>query len=175
MRPAQHRHERHQENFFAFIVADVQGPVAPVLRTGGADEGVNDAGGAFAGFGQVLHRVAVPIEQQTRGARAVEIDVGHVRLLIACQESRQDQWCWRALLIEEKMLSRAAHVNTLSRQSSWRPAFQLADAKSPRCRRLTTSAVSLKRSTGLVNVRAPVAAALRTSQSARVPRYRLLF
>jgi hypothetical protein len=35
----------------------------------------------------------------------------------------------RALSIEEKMLSRAAHVNTLRRQSSWRPAFRLAGVR----------------------------------------------
>ena len=35
----------------------------------------------------------------------------------------------RALSIEEKMLNRAAHVNTLRRQSSWRPAFRLAGGR----------------------------------------------
>src|SRR4051795_1055706 len=76
--------ERHQEELVALLVADMQRPVAPILRTAIIDERGHDAGATVARVAPILDLAAAPIQQHLVGAGAVEVNVCHLRLLVRC-------------------------------------------------------------------------------------------
>src|SRR5260370_42333339 len=78
MRFAEQGGERHDKSLFAEIVADVQGPIAPVLRAGRHDERPHDNGGALMRLGKAGYRGGAWIDKHPFRIGVMEIDLSHV-------------------------------------------------------------------------------------------------
>jgi hypothetical protein len=78
VRLAEQGGERHGKNLVIEIVADVQGPVAPVFRAARRDQRPHDAGGVVARFSEVSYGGAALIDQYVLRIGAVEIELSHI-------------------------------------------------------------------------------------------------
>jgi len=77
---AEHEGEGHDEELIALIVADMQDPVAPILKAELVGEGLHHTGRMIARLSKIVHRGAAAIDEHLLRIGTVEIDLGHVQL-----------------------------------------------------------------------------------------------
>src|SRR6202022_2884479 len=81
VRPAQHPGKGYKQQLFPFIVADMHGPLPPVLRAFGLYEGLDDLEGARASIIEIVHLAAAAVDQRLLLSDAVKIERRHLPLL----------------------------------------------------------------------------------------------
>src|SRR5262249_53733454 len=79
MRLAEYKDERHDKEFIALVVTDVQDPVTPILEAALVGDGLDDVGRMITCLGEIVHHGAAVIEEHLLRGGAVKIDLGHVR------------------------------------------------------------------------------------------------
>jgi hypothetical protein len=79
MRLTEHESEGHNEELVALIVADMQHPIAAILKAALIGERFHDAGRVIARLSEVIHHGTPAIDKNLPCVGAVEIDLGHVQ------------------------------------------------------------------------------------------------
>jgi hypothetical protein len=76
---AEHEGEGHDEELIALIVADMQDPVAPILKAELVGEGLHHTGRMIARLSKIVHRGAAVVDEHLLRIGAVKIDLRHVQ------------------------------------------------------------------------------------------------
>src|ERR1700681_2312623 len=81
MKPTKHVREGHNEYLVAILVADMQGPRAPVHRSDALHELLNDSGSPLMSFNEILDLDSTRIHHDMIRVGTMKKYVGHDRLL----------------------------------------------------------------------------------------------